>query len=177
MTTREKKINNIIQVLEENGVIYSGDIRWLAEQLYIATCAKYKYPLDDLDVSALIKIYEEVVRSGKNEVNVEQVMDMGQSERLRMTQLRFHALVAKVKTPTGGQKGNCWLLTKRGSDFLHKRIKVPKWVETQDNKVIGHSKEWVGLADFRKLDNFAPTYEIIQSKALIPEYTLKKLFA
>lgn len=120
----------------------------------------YKYPLDDLDVSTLRKVWEAVVKSGRNDVDVSNI-GLKQTERLRMTQLRFHGMVAKVKNEFGKQVGNHWLITDRAGKFLRGEIRVPSYVLTRQNRVIGHSNDPVGITDFRVLDDFRATYEII----------------
>lgn len=120
----------------------------------------YKYLLDDLDVTTLRKVWEAVVRQGTNDVDVSNI-GLNQSERLRMTQLRFHGMIAKVKNVRGKQVGNHWLITDRAGKFLRGEIKVPAYVLTEQNKVIGHSPEFVYIKDFRILDDFRATYEII----------------
>lgn len=132
----------------------------------------YKYPLDDLDVSTLLKVWQAVLEQKENEINVANI-GLSQTERLRMTQLRFHALVAKVKNDKGKQVGNMWLVTRRGAQFLKGEIKVPKHVYTQDNKVIDHSPETVSKQDFKVLDDFRPTYEIIEDKIVITPKVLQ----
>lgn len=108
----------------------------------------------------LRKVWEAVVRQGTNNVDVSNI-GLNQSERLRMTQLRFHGMVAKVRNEAGKQVGNHWLITDRAGKFLRGEIKVPAYVETEQNKVIGHSAEFVYIKDFRVLDDFRATYEII----------------
>jgi len=122
---------------------------------------KYKYHLDDLDVSTLLKIWQAVIEQKENKINVSDI-GLTQSERLRLTQLRFHALVAKYKTLQGTHVGNMWLITKRGGDFLKGDINVPSYVITWRNKVIDHSEEKKKKKDFKMLDDFRSTYEIMQ---------------
>jgi hypothetical protein len=70
-------------------------------------------------------------------------------------------MIAKVKNVRGKQVGNHWLITDRAGKFLRGEIKVPAYVLTEQNKVIGHSPEFVYIKDFRILDDFRATYEII----------------
>ncbi len=122
---------------------------------------KYKYGLDDLNVSTLLKLWTHVIETGENRIDVNQV-NLTLAERLRITQLRFHALVAKVRNDKGNHVRRTWLITKRGGDFLKGKIDVPRFVFTLNNEVVGHSEELISKRKFRILDNFAPAYEIEQ---------------
>ena len=126
---------------------------------------KYKYILDDLDVSTLTKIWKEVVLTKSNEINVSNI-GLRQAERLRLTQLRFHALVAKVRNENGSHIPNTWLITKRGAGFLAGEISVPDYVITFRNKVINHSIERVNRRKFKVLQEFTATYEIIDGEVM-----------
>lgn len=124
---------------------------------------EYRYPLDDLDVMTLRKIWEAMVRFNTNDVDVSNI-GLKQTERLRMTQLRFHGMIAKVRNEAGKQVGNHWLITDRAGKFLRGEIGVPTYVLTKQNKVIGHAPTFVYLKDFRILDDFRATYEIVGGK-------------
>jgi hypothetical protein len=133
----------------------------------------YRNKLDDLCVSLLLKIWRGVIEGGQNRINLKE-LELTYSERSKITQLRFHALVAKVKNEKGNHIPATWLITKRGSDFLHGRVAVPKYAWTQKNKVIAREdvktrvekatdKElnWlVARNDFKVLSEFSSTYEI-----------------
>ncbi|MFA4833605.1 MAG: hypothetical protein WC619_02015 [Patescibacteria group bacterium] len=123
---------------------------------------KYKYHLDDLDVATLLKIWQAVIEQKSNRIDVSNI-NLDQSERLRLTQLRFHGLVAKVKNAFGKQVPNTWLITERGADFLHGRVAVPAWVITFRNHVIDHSLDTKTKSDFRILKDFRATYDIINN--------------
>lgn len=127
--------------------------------------AKYKYHLDDLDVSVLLKMWHSVIESGANRVDVRKI-DLSYGERSRVTQLRFHALITKVLSKDGKQVPATWLITKRGADFLHGRIAVPAFVVTQDNQVIDHAAEHIHRADFQILKDFQPAYEIMDNRII-----------
>lgn len=127
--------------------------------------AKYKYFLDDLDISVLLKLWQAVIEQGINKIDVRN-MWLSYGERSRLTQLRFHALITKVKNEKGKHIPATWLITKRGVDFLHGRIVVPAYVVTQDNKVIDHASERVHRRDFKILKDFQATYEIVGSKII-----------
>ncbi len=160
MLVREMKITQIKQALIDNK--NECDLDVLAEKIYMASQIKYKYILDDLDVSALKKIWLEAVRNG-NAVNVENVEELTVNERRRATQLRFHALIAKVKR-NGKHLDNMWCITWKGAAFLAGKIAVSKWVETIDNEVVSHSAKMVSIKDFKILDDFRATYEIVNGK-------------
>lgn len=125
-----------------------------------AKITQYKYSIDDLNVSTLLKFKKAVVQLGRYKINVKtEIPDLTQGERFRMTQLRFHGLVAKVKNEDDKQIPNMWLLTSRGQDFVEGVIDVPKWVMTFRNRVVKHSIETVNIRSFRMLSDFGPTYE------------------
>lgn len=127
----------------------------------------YKYFLDDMDISAISKIYRAIVEQNSNKIKITSrtIPDLSDGERHRITQLRFHALLAKVKHPkTGKQIGGTWCLTKRASDFLSKGLEVPEYVLTKQNQVIGHSPKLVSRSNFRILDDFRATYEIVDDR-------------
>lgn len=119
----------------------------------------YKYHLDDLNISTLLKLWNYSLKNKTYKINVKDV-DLTQGERLRMTQLRFHALIAKVKED-GKQKPNMWLITRRGSQFLKGNISIPAYVYTRANTIIGHAEEQLHKRDFKILSNFEPTYEVV----------------
>jgi len=118
----------------------------------------YKYHLDDSDVSLLLKIWHSVIRLGINDIDVREA-NLSHTERDRVTQLRFHAMIAKVKNNKGKQVPAHWLLTKRGCDFLKGKITTSKYVLTSKNQVIGHSPEQVSRKDFKILNDFGPHFE------------------
>ena len=60
--------------------------------------------------------------------------------------LRFHGLVAHADE---NKKSGYWLLTSRAGKFLRGEITIPKKVKTFRNRVIEHSEEVTGIADFR----------------------------
>ena len=116
-----------------------------------------------------------MVESKENRINVANI-GLTQSERLRMTQLRFHALIAKAKNHKDKHIANTWLITKRGADFIHGRVAVPSWVKTYQNRVVGHSPDLINKSKFKVLDDFRPTHEIIENKATkVPELQMKFL--
>lgn len=118
----------------------------------------YSHRMDDLNVVALRKIWEYVVTGKENKIDVGKA-GLNYEERSRVTQLRFHGLIAKYKTATGTQVPSTWLMTKRGGDFLKGIITIPAIVYTFDNEVIGHGIEQVGRKYFRTLNDFGAHYE------------------
>lgn len=123
--------------------------------------------LDHADISLLLKVWQGVIESGVNDVDMRQ-LDLSYTERARATQLRFHALIAKVRNDKGRQVPAHWLLTKRGADFLKGRIEVPQFVITFRNEVVDHSASMVSKKDFRELDDFGPHWgwEIVDGNVL-----------
>lgn len=125
-----------------------------------------KHLLDDADVSALLKMWHYIIEQKENKIDVRQAQ-LSYTERSRVTQLRFHALIAKYRI-NGRQKQATWLLTKRGAQFLKGKINVPKYVYTQNNEVVDHSIETVNRRDYRVLDDFTGhfEYEIVDGDLL-----------
>ena len=132
---------------------------------------KYKYFLDDLDVSALLKIYNAVIRAGVNKIKItsKTIPELSDGERHRITQLRFHGMLAKVKGENGHQLPGMWCLTSRAGAFLKGEQRVPAYVYTMNNKVIGHAidddipekDKWKARDDYKVLYAFRATYEIV----------------
>ena len=137
--------------------------------------AIYTYRLDDFCVSTLLKIWQHIIEQGTNQFRFKD-LNLNHTENSRRTQLRFHALIAKVKNEKGRQIPDTWLLTERGTNFLHGRKVVPKYVLTQANKVIGHAKEYVSRQDFKVMRDFRTTFEIKNSKVIQIEQTQNQLF-
>jgi len=125
-------------------------------------------------MSLLLKIWQGVIEAGQNKINLKN-LDLTYGQRSKITQLRFHALVAKAKNEEGRHILATWLITKRGADFLHGRISIPKYVLTFQNEVIDHAEELISRADFRALENFNPTYEIIENHLVITAMSQAKL--
>lgn len=131
---------------------------------------KYKYHLDDLNVSTLLKIWQAVIEQKTNEIDVGNI-NLTYSERLRPTQLRFLGLIAKVKKD-GMHVKRHWLITDRGGKFLHGKP-VPKYAITKNNKVIDRPKELTTKNDFKILNNFQATYIIINNTIAVPELVMQ----
>ena len=140
----------------------------------------YRYKLSDLDISALLKIWHAVVESGENRVNVRNI-GLSYSERSRLSQIRFHALIAKVKDDRDKHIPAHWLITKRGSEFLKGQISIPSYIWTQANHVIPREevykrtenpkdlkflKEFVTRADYKILKDFQSSYDILDNKLI-----------
>ena len=152
----------------------------------------YRYFLDDLNVSTLLKIWDSVIEQGKNEVKV-QGLDMTYGMKSRTTQLRYLGLLQKVKNEKGKHKSGQWLITKRGSDFLHGRKAVPYFVWTMNNRVIPRetiieeTKEFgkkavtlneieriIWKKEFRILKNFNPCFDILGYKLVEVKDTIQQ---
>ncbi len=125
----------------------------------------YRYKLDDTDISTLLKLWQYVIERGTNRINTAEV-DLNKTEDRRVTQLRYHALIAKIKNQKGKHIARHWCLTKRGADFLKGKIVVPKYVTTKNNVVIGHSKELVHRSEYKILKDFQAGFEIINERVV-----------
>lgn len=121
----------------------------------------YRHTLDDADVGALRHIHTWLLKHGGYEVDVRQALP-SYTERSRVTQLRYHGLLAKALNKEGKHKASLWILTRRGAQFLKGELLVPKWVESCKNKLTGVKSEvMVSAHDFHVLDDFGPHYTIV----------------
>lgn len=147
------------------------------EEVIEAFLPTYVYRVDDLNISALKKIWEEAVKQGDYVVKVSHnsMPHLTDGERHRVTQLRFHGLLAKAKNEHGKQRPNMWILTRRAAEFLNNKKGIPSKIKVRDNKVIATWPEMVTMKDFRVLDDFSATYEIIDGEFVRPVDQLKLL--
>jgi hypothetical protein len=128
-----------------------------------ASLKKFWHRLTPGLVRALYKFARGIGQHGRNELNPSTEMPEGLrltfNERSNFTKLRFFALVAKVRT-NGQHTAGKWLLTKRGSDFLHGRMAIPKRVQTYRNEVIAHDPETITVHPFiRQAPWFEQTFD------------------
>lgn len=146
---------------QRNGKTILDQANILAELFYrfLPKKRRYRHTFDDLDLLFLRKLWHEVIRSEKNNVHLS-TLGASYAERSRITQLRFHGLVAKVRGPKGKHVPGHWLITRRGGQFLRGEVTIPKVVETVDNTVM-HDRpvgELISVQDFRVLDDFSAHY-------------------
>ncbi len=151
----------------------------------------YRYFLDDLDVSTLLKIWQAVVESGVNEVKV-QSLDMTHAMKCRTTQLRYFGLLQKVRNEKGKHRSGMWLITRNGGDFIHGRKVVYYYVWTMNNRVIDREKiiqeteglnqpapadivKYASRCDYKVLKKFEPAYDIIGNKPIKIDVRLKQV--
>jgi len=118
-----------------------------------ASLKKYWHRLTPGMVRALIKANRFVASVKNNKFHLYNDLTeenkLTTVEQMNWTKLRFHGLVAKVKTNGDWERGY-WLITRRGGQFLKSEISVPVQVQTFRNKVIGHSVEQVLIKDVIK---------------------------
>lgn len=132
----------------------------------------YVYTLDDLDVSTLQKFWKQVVDCNFYKIDVRQIPFLSQAERLRMTQLRFFGLIAKVRDEKKKQIPNMWLLTTRGAGFLDNKP-IPNKIYARNNMVKPHPEaKMVSIKDFKNLQDFGPHYEIQKHEDIIRQLSL-----
>lgn len=134
---------------------------------------RYKHSFDDLDLAFLRGLWDEVIRSGKNDVHLSQ-FQTSYAGRSRITQLRFHGLVAKVLNEKGSHIPGRWLITRKGGRFLRNEIEMQQIVETEENQVKGHSGKMIRVSDFGVLKDFGPhyTWSISENNELTQEKLL-----
>ena len=97
-------------------------------------------------VNCLIKALKTVRVTNTNRFHLLQDLNLTKMEYNNFQKLRFHGLVAHADE---NKKSGYWLLTSRAGKFLHGEITIPKKVKTFRNRVIEHSEEVTGIADFR----------------------------
>ena len=111
---------------------------------------KYKVPLTEGILRALIKFRQAVSLKNENKIHLLEDMkgdvELTRHEWNNFTRLRFHALVAKYKED-GQHISGYWLLTKRGAQFLNGETDIPKTVTVFNNRVVEHSEERVFIKD------------------------------
>lgn len=168
---RPALIAKIKRLIEEEWYDTTDRAAHIADVFYklLPPVKRYKHSFDDLDLLFLRQIWDEVIRSKKNDVHLSQ-LPPNYSARSRITQLRFHGLVAKVRTEKGTQNPGHWLITKKGGQFLRDKIAIEQVVETEQNRVVGHSGRMIKVSDFGTLKDFGPhfTFTIGDQNELIP---------
>lgn len=95
-------------------------------------------------VTVLIKMIGGVKRKNENKIHLQKDLDLTKTEYANFQKLRFHALVAKSDTE------GYWVITTRGGKFLRGEMRVPQKVQTFRNKIVQHSEELIGMADYRQ---------------------------
>lgn len=110
-----------------------------------ASMKQYWHKLTPGLVKTLVKVYVRVSEKQQNKIDKSE-LDLTHGEYGNFQKLRFHALIAKYKEDDVAIKG-CWLITKRGADFLKGKLAVPREVLTFRNKVIEHSQTLVTVKD------------------------------
>lgn len=117
-------------------------------------------------VGDLIQAIDFVKKNNRNSFHLAKDLNLSKAEYANFQKLRYHALVAKDKDAK--EKG-CWLITKRGGQFLRGEISIHKRVHTYRNRIIGYSDDMVHINQFRHEFPFFESdlaYEIQQGKLL-----------
>lgn len=111
-------------------------------------------------VDALVKFRRAIKEQGRNDLHIYQDLigenELSTAQQMNWTKLRFHGLVAKVKTEDGERKHGHWLLTSRGRRFLDGEISIHRRVQTLNNKVIERDLE---LVDVRQVLQHQPVFD------------------
>lgn len=111
-------------------------------------------------VNALIKMLQAVRAKNLNDVHLQTELELSKNEYNNFQKLRFHGLVAKVYENGGEHKKGCWLITRRGGQFLRGELRIAKKVKTFRNQVIGHSEDLVTMNEFRgKVSSFEQNFD------------------
>lgn len=90
----------------------------------------------------LIRFYQTVDRSGKNDVHVLKECGLTINAANNFQKLRYFGLVAKVE----GKSGH-WLITRRGEAFVRNEIRVSKRVFVFRNAIQDRSTETVSIEE------------------------------
>lgn len=127
----------------------------MAAEVYVcSSCGahsnKFWKRLSKGNVGALIKLRRAIGQYNRNDIHIAQEVDLTYSERANFSTLRQHGMVAHIKDEKGNRVSGRWLLTKRGAAFLKGQLEVPLKVQTMNNKVIGHSEEYVTIEQVMK---------------------------
>ena len=96
-------------------------------------------------VRTLIKIWTRVIELDRNEIHLQRDLDLDNNAYNNAQKLRFFALIAHV-----ADKPGYWLITHRGSEFIHDRQRVNKQVKIFRNHIQERSTEMVGILDVLK---------------------------
>ena len=102
------------------------------------------------NVGALVKLRRAIGQYNRNDIHIAQDLELTYSERANFSTLRQHGMVAHIKDENGNRVSGRWLLTKRGAQFLRGQLEVPLKVQTMNNRVIGHSEEYVTVEQVMK---------------------------
>lgn len=158
---RPMLVANIKNLIEQEWYSPFDRAMNIADMFYklLPKVKRYRHSFDDLDLLFLRQIYNEVIRTKKNDIHLSQ-LPPNYAARSRITQLRFHGLVAKVRKENGSQNPGHWLVTRRGSQFLRDEIVIPKVVETVNNEVMHDHPdgEMIRVSDFGVLNDFGPHF-------------------
>jgi hypothetical protein len=109
-----------------------------------ASLKAYWHTLNAGLVSVLVAAIRFVHASGQNEFHLQGDLRLSVNQFCNFTKLRFHGLVAKVDGKPG-----CWLITRRGGQFLRGEVSVPLRVKTFRNRVVEHSPELVHIGELK----------------------------
>ncbi len=90
-----------------------------------------------------------VIQKGENKIHLQKDLNLTKTEYNNFQKLRFHGLIARYKED-GKNTAGCWLITKRGAEFLNGVISVPTRVKTFRNKVVEHDTDLVKVVDIIK---------------------------
>lgn len=98
-------------------------------------------------VDTLIVFGRAVKRLEKNEIHLQEEVELNKNQYNNFQKLRYHGLVAKVKDRTG-----YWLLTRNGLGFLRGEKSVPKTIYIQNNRIVEHGDDNIMIYDYSELD-------------------------
>ena len=130
-------------------------------------------------VNNLIQMIKKVKEKKVNEIHLQQELNLSKTEYNNFQKLRYHGLIQKcTDKATGLHKKGYWLITDRGGKFLRNQMLVPLKVLTFRNKVVDHSKEVVGIREYRgKVTWFESEFDFdIREGMVVPVEAKQTLF-
>lgn len=98
-------------------------------------------------VRILRKIKEQVKKTNKNKIHLQNDLFLSHSEFANLQKLKYFGLLEKYWLKGLRHKGY-WKITKVGGEFLRNERSVPKMVKTLDNQVVECSDELVKINEF-----------------------------
>ena len=97
-------------------------------------------------VDTLIIFGRAVKRREKNEIHLQDEVELNKNQYNNFQKLRYHGLVAKVKDQVG-----CWLLTRNGLAFLRGEKSIAKEIQVENNMIVEYGDKEVTIHDYSQL--------------------------
>lgn len=105
----------------------------------------HREQLNKHKLTMLRKAASEVERTGVNKFSI-QIFKDNINDYNNAQKMRYHGLITHVQKHGVFERGS-WLITRQGWEFLEGKKELPKWVETENNHIVNHAPETVGVRD------------------------------